>query len=150
VATIGGPHAIAALVAILDKEPGEEAKEVASKHLDRLGWTPPDARTRVLYDLALKRTDDILRLEDEAVDPLIEAIAKGIHCDGAAEALAALKPSRAVEPLIAILQFPLVEYDWARPQRAAAKATGRDRRCTCDRPTHRGAQCHGRLHLIPV
>jgi len=80
--------------------------KIAIFDLDELGWKPGDNTERSHYLIAKKEWDELTRLGEPAVEPLIQAL-KDESWEvrwGAARALGEIGDARAVEPLIQALK----------------------------------------------
>lgn len=113
-----GPGAIAPLTAVLD-DPDAAARQFAAGILEQLAWEPETDADRVRFAAARQDWAQLKALGGPAVDRLIDLLndgEPGVQW-AAADTLAAIGDTRAIEPLI-----PLMEHRLAKTREAAFNA----------------------------
>lgn len=83
--------------ALKDKE--HDVQKGAAKILDKLGWKPGDDKEKAQYLIAKQEWDELAKLGEPAIEPLIQALKDDYILSDAARALGAIRNARAVEPL---------------------------------------------------
>jgi HEAT repeat protein len=104
------------------KDKHSEVRKAAAKALDKLGWKPEDTAERVHYLIATEAWDELAKLGESALEPLIQALQdeNSTVQIKAAEALGRIGDARAIEPLIQALKDNYWDVN-----KKAAEALGR-------------------------
>lgn len=111
-----GQGANAPLTEVLD-DPDAAARQFAAGILEQLAWEPETDADRVRFAAARQDWAQLKALGDPAVDRLIDLLNDGEVQRAAANTLAAIGNTRAIEPLI-----PLMEHHLAQTREAAFNA----------------------------
>jgi len=109
---IGDKRAVEPLIHALNDEDWQVRWE-AAEALDELGYEPKNDTEKAYYLIARKNWDELVKMGEPAVEPLIQALKdEDIFVrEAAVEALGKIGDKRAVEPLIHVLDYARVRQD---------------------------------------